>query len=265
MPMRAGLPMYDADCLRPFVDAWWQGLDRAVRRAGLSGLPAMTRTGDPHALWQAPDLLLSQICGYVLNNRYRDSLQPLLTPCYAAPGCDGPRYRSVLLAREDNPARCLADLRGTICACNEADSHSGINALARTVAPLTRENRFFSGHRFTGSHAASMAAVRAGSADVCAVDCVTYALLSRHDPETTAGLRQIGYSASAPGLPYVTAAATPPDSLQRLREAIAEAMADPDLAGVRDALLLSDARPLSLSDYAEISIWPRDGLGPTLS
>lgn len=260
--MRASLPMYDRDCVRPWTDAWWQGLDRAVRRAGLAGLPAMTRDSDRHAVWQAPDMLLSQICGYAMVNGYRGRLQPVLTPCYGAPGCDGPRYRSVILVREDSPAQCLADLRGRICACNEPDSQSGMNALARAVAPLARDGRFFAGHRFTGAHAASMAAVRDGTADVCAIDCVTHALLARHDPERTAGLRQIGYTASAPGLPYVTAAATPVDTVRRLRAAIREAFADPALAEPRKALFLADAVALTISDYDEIEAWSRDLLGP---
>lgn len=263
--MRASLPMYDLECVRPWTDAWWRGLDRAVRRAGLPPLPALTRSDDRQAIWGAADLILSQICGYAIAQGFRGRLQPVLTPCYAAPGCDGPRYRSVLLVREDSPAHSLADLRGGICACNDADSQSGINTLARAVAPLADTRGFFAGHRFTGAHIASMAAVRAGQADVCAVDCVTYALLRRHAADAVTGLRSIGYSGSAPGLPYVTAVGTPVDTVRRLRAAILEALADPSLVEAREALFLSDAAPLTANDYDEIVVWPRDALGRTLN
>ena len=257
----ASLPMYDLPCVKAWTDAWWQGLRRAAAKVGLADLPALTRDDDCHGQWRAPGLALSQICGYALAHDYRDRLQPLATPCYAADGCDGPRYRSLLLVRADSPAQCLADLRHAACACNETDSQSGTNSLARAAAPLGREGRFFARHGFTGAHAASMAAVRRGEADVCTVDCVTHALLARHEPTAVAGLRRIGYSASAPGLPYVTAAGTPADTVARLREAMFQALADPALSEVRAALLLAGAEVLTAADYGEIRIWPRDVLG----
>jgi ABC-type phosphate/phosphonate transport system substrate-binding protein len=260
--MSASLPMYDLPCVRVWTDAWWQGLRRAAARHGFAGLPqAPIRQDDRHALWQAPDLALSQICGYAVAHGYRDRLLPVATPCYAAPGCDGPRYRSVILVREDSAARTLADLRDTACACNEPDSQSGTNSLARAVAPLAGAGSFFAGVVFTGAHVDSMALVRAGKAAVCAVDCVTHALLARHQPDAVAGLEAIGYTASAPGLPYVTGAATGADDLRRMREALFDALADPMLSEPREALLLAGAEVLTSQDYLEIAAWPSGPLG----
>lgn len=261
--MLASLPMYDLPMLSEWTDRWWDGLRHAARRHGVHDLPAgLDRRDNRHAVWQAEELAFSQICGFPMNHAYRNRLRPILTPCYAADGCDGPRYRSVLLVHEDSPAQCLADLEGAQCACNEPDSQSGTNSLARAAAGVARNARFFSGVTFTGAHIESMRLVREGAAAVCAVDCVTHALLSRHEPDAVAGLKRIGFTPSAPGLPYVAAPSTSEDTVERLRQALRDALDDPDLSAVRDALLIAGAEPLTINDYNEISAWPRDVLGP---
>ena len=56
----------------------------------------------------------------------------------------------------------------------------------------------------TGRHAASLAMVAAGKADVCAIDCVSHGLWRRHMPELLTGTRVLTVTARAPSLPYVT-------------------------------------------------------------
>src|SRR5204863_144381 len=72
-----------------------------------------------------------------------DDIVPLATPVYAAEGCEGPRYRSIVVTRADRPWRTLDDLRGARAAINEASSHSGTNALRSVIAPLSRDGAFF--------------------------------------------------------------------------------------------------------------------------
>ena len=88
--MRAGLPMYDPHELRRSVDAWWSGLAGAFRAEGIADVPdRLDRSMPFDALWGAPDLLLAQACGYPLAGEWADRLQYLVTPRYAAPGCEG--------------------------------------------------------------------------------------------------------------------------------------------------------------------------------
>ncbi len=89
-----------------------------------------------------------------------------------------------------------------------------------------------------------------GQADVAAIDCVTHALMARHDPDSVAGTRVLGETQSAPALPYVTGAGVGKDDWKRLRAALDRAIADPDLAPARDDLMIQGFADLSLRDYS---------------
>src|SRR5690606_13012577 len=128
-------------------------------------------------------------------------------------------------------------------------SHSGYNVLRAMVAPLAHGGRFFARVVQTGGHRSSILAVQEGRADVCAVDCVTHALLARHAPATLAGTRVLCESLSAPGLPFVTAGTADDDRIERLRAGLFAALADPSLAAARDALLIVGAEVLPLEAY----------------
>jgi ABC-type phosphate/phosphonate transport system substrate-binding protein len=250
----ASLPMYDLPELRAATDAWWQGLARAFGREGIANVPdALDRRASYQEIWTSPDLLLSQTCGYPLKHALSGRVTLVATPCYAAEGCEAASYCSVVIVGADNPVGAIGDLRGARCAINGPDSQSGCNALRALVAPLAERGRFFGIVAVSGGHAASIALVAAGEADVAAVDCVTHALLSRHRPAALAGTRVLCRTPSAPGLPCITREGAEDDLLQRLRAGLARAMADPQLAAARDALLLADAAVLPLAAYDRIT------------
>ena len=250
--------MYDLPELRGATDAWWTGLAAHLRAHGIAGVPdRLDRATGRDDAWRAPGLLLSQTCGYPLTHALAGRVRVVATPSYAAPECDGVDYRSLLFVRADDPASDLAALRGRVAAINGTDSHSGCNILRAMVAPLTQGARFFDSVVVSGSHAASLGFVRRGKADLCAVDCVTHALLARHRPAAVAGLRQLARSPGAPGLPYVTAAATEPDELARLRDGLEEALAHPHLAEARRTLLISGVRVLPERSYQSIVAFER--------
>ncbi|HEY9537963.1 MAG TPA: PhnD/SsuA/transferrin family substrate-binding protein, partial [Kiloniellaceae bacterium] len=216
--MRASLPMYDLPGLEAATDAWWAGLAAAFRAEGLHQVPErLTREGGHAALWTAPDLLFSQTCGYPLTHALAGRVTLVATPIYDCPGCDGGRYRSEILVRADDAAGQLADLKGRRAAVNAADSQSGCHALRHAAMDLADEGHFFGSVVLTGSHRASMQAVAAGEADVCAIDCVTWCLLQRSEPALTTRLRVLASSQAAPALPYIAHRDIPGDDLQRLR------------------------------------------------
>ncbi len=251
--------MYDLPELRAATDAWWAGLARALRAAGLETLPdSLTRQDDHEALWREPDLLLSQTCGYPLTHAYRDALKTVATPVYDAPGCDGPSYSSAIVVRAEDPAADLAALEGRRAAVNSRSSHSGCNALRHSLAPLAAGRSFFSEVVMTGGHAATLQAVAEGRADVGAVDCVTYALIARHRPDGVRGLRVLAFTEAAPGLPYVTAAGASEALRDRLRTGLSEALHDPALAEARAALLIKGIEILPPEAYARIDRMERE-------
>ncbi|WP_422366140.1 phosphate/phosphite/phosphonate ABC transporter substrate-binding protein [Pelagibius sp.] len=251
--LSASLPMYDLPALRKETDAWWAALAAAFRAEGLKDVPdSLARSDEPAALWLSSDLLFSQTCGYPLTHSLKGKVTLLMTPVYDLEGCAGGTYYSEILVRRDADFQGLADLRGKRAAVNEAGSQSGYNVLRSAIAPLAKQGRFFAAVEESGSHRNSMAMVASGDADVCAVDCVTYGLLCKAEPEAAVGLRRLVVSASAPALPFITRRDIPEADLQRLRGGLRSAFDDPALADIRAALLLTDVVTRPLGDYAVI-------------
>ena len=254
----ASLPMYDLPEIRRATRVWWAGLARGFAAAGLDSVPRiLTEPADRSAHWRDRRLWFSQACGRNYVRELAGHVRLVATPCYAAPGCDGPLYRSLLLGRADPGPGPAADMSRARVAINGFDSHSGWVALCAAVSAAGAAPDF-ADIRVTGTHAASMEAVRRGEADLCAVDCVTFALLERHAPDRVAGLGFKGWTPAAPGLPYITGAGTGPAELARLRDGLDRALEAPDLASVRDSLFIERCEVLADSDYDRVRDMARD-------
>ncbi len=250
-PLRhAGLPMYAEAEFRPAVQRWWSGLAGHLRACGVEGVPdLLTWPEDRYRQWRDPGLLLGQTCGYPLVNGLAPDLKLVATPHYSAPGCDGPRYAAHVVVREDDPARSVVDLRGVRLAVNGEDSYSGYHVWRRPLPAGEDVRSFFGKIVAKGSHRASIQSVLTGEADVCAVDCVTHALLSDRLGGELRGTRILATSPTAPGLPYVTAARTSDEDVLKLREGLFAALADPALEDARKAVRLTGASVLDPEDY----------------
>ncbi|MEQ9244368.1 MAG: phosphate ABC transporter substrate-binding protein, partial [Nitratireductor sp.] len=74
----------------------------------------------------------------------------------------------------------------------------------------------FAGKLETGGHRASLEAVRDGRADVCAVDCRSWAMAQRLVPGV-GNLRVVGWTARRLGLPYITSRKADAETLASLR------------------------------------------------
>lgn len=249
--------MYDLPWLRPSTDRLWCAISDRLTVAGLTGVPAALDHDRPLAdIWHDPKLLLAQTCGFPLASALSDIVRVVATPCYDLPGCDGPLYCSFILVAADNPARHIADLRGQRAVINGWDSQSGMNALRAVVAPaaatVAKNQRFFRDITVSGAHRRSIAAIVDGTADVAAIDCVTYGLLATHEPDHIARTRILCRSPAVPGLPLVTAAATSDADTAMLFAALDDAMAASDLAETRAALHLCGIARLDIADYQPI-------------
>lgn len=215
----ASLPMYLAH--RPAVAALWELLRQALADAGMERLPPdLTWPQDYHAHWLEADLLLSQTCGYPFTDDLSGKVQLLGAFAYDAPQCRGIACRSVLVARAEHGHLGLEGFRGLRAAFNAANSQSGYNAFRALVAPLAIQGRFFASALETGGHGASVAAVRAGRADLAAIDCVTYAALARYTPQAIEGLCIVATTEAYPGLPLITARGTSAADVALLQSAL---------------------------------------------
>ena len=252
------LSMYDMPEIRAATDDWWRSIARALRRHAFEDLPeSLSRDHDQHALGHSPNLLLTQTCGFPLMHGFRDALTAVSVPTYSADGCGPGTYRSPIIVRESGPAEHLEDLRGRTVAANAPDSQSGSNALHALVAPLNQDGRFFGEVVWTGAHAASLAAVQTGTADVAAADCVTWALLQQHTPDICRGLRVLAWTDAAPALPYATRSRQ-----RRIRLPVCEVRYRtqcriPMRRHCRDTLLIRGLEPIEDSAYEPIAAMAR--------
>lgn len=257
----ADLPWYDLAELVPATDAWWRGIASHLRRLGVDRVPErLSRDGSHLARWQHADLLLSQACGYDVLYDAADDIVPLATPRYLAEGCEGPRYRSIVVTLAGRPWRSLADLRGARAAINEASSHSGTNALRSVVAPLSRDGAFFSDVLVTGSHSDSLAALYEDRADVACIDAIVLALLRRVRPDVVRGLRPIQCTATALAPPYVISTRAPAGLRRTVQQALHDASLDPELRDHRRTLLLDGFVFLPPASYGELEVFEEPAL-----
>ncbi|MCA3556065.1 PhnD/SsuA/transferrin family substrate-binding protein [Aestuariivirga sp.] len=239
--MIAALQMYDWPEVREATDLWWKavadclGVDIALSRPDEFAMP-----------WLRDDLLFAQTCGYPFTHALKGKVAYVGTPHYAADGCGGPNYRSIVMARE---ARPLEAFRGGVAAVNTPDSMSGMLALKLVFSALAEQGQFFAGAVETGGHLASLAAVQKGVADVCAIDCVCVEMARRYRPAALEGLVEAARSPAVPGLPWITGAG----DVTALRSALRKTFADPSLADVREALLLSGFSELPVIAYDRIT------------
>jgi ABC-type phosphate/phosphonate transport system substrate-binding protein len=236
----ASLPMYDWPEIRAATDAFWAGL---CRHAGVD--VALDRTRDHHDLWRQSSFQFSQTCGYPFTHEFKGLLQYIATPHYAADGCDGAQYSSIVFAREDVP---LAAIKGWRPAVNSLDSMSGHLALKLAFPTETRMGDFFAPALITGGHLSSLAAVREGRADLCAIDAVCVELARKYRPQDLDGVVEIARSPMVPGLPFVTRGG----DVKAWRAAVLKTFADPSLAKARAALLLGGISVLAEGAYEKI-------------
>lgn len=217
--MIASLAMYDFGPAEAANDRLWALIRDGLRVRGLSAPDRLTRGEAAYwDSWTSPDLILSQTCGYPFRAWLHDRVTYVGTPDYGVEGAPPGFYRSVFVARADDPRRTLAAFDGAGFAYNEALSQSG------WAAPQVHAAQ--AGLRLppvvqTGGHRLSAQAVAEGRADIAALDAVTHALMQGVDP-VAPRLRVVEVTTPTPGLPLITAQGRDPEPIF---EAVAEAIA----------------------------------------
>ncbi|WP_197277080.1 phosphate/phosphite/phosphonate ABC transporter substrate-binding protein [Sphingomonas profundi] len=256
------LAMYvDPPAVRAATRALWAHLRDALRAAGFADVPDAADEAIAYdAAWLSPNLLLAQTCGYPFATRLRGRVRLVATPCYDHPGCSGAYGGSFIVVRAENRATSVADLEERRAAINDRASNSGYNLLRATIAPYARNGRFFADVIETGGHAASLAAIVDGVADVAAIDCVTWGNIRRHAPDRLAPLRILAETAKTPSLPLITRAAASDAEVTALRTALHGAAADPAMADTCATLGLRGFTVLGDADYDVVLRLERDAI-----
>ena len=259
MSPTASLPMYNLPEMRAANARFWEALCGLLVEACLRNLPenlVFDRLPVPERI--GPEVLFSQTCGYPLETVFRGQAIRLGTPCYAAPGCDGPTHRAFFLVLEASPAKSLCDLEGSRYLLNSPVSNSGMNLPRRSLAEIAGGRPLFSAVIETGGHPASLDRLLRGEGDVASIDCVTYAFWRYHRPEAAARVRIVGETVPSPAIPFVTSVTTPPETVEILRTALRTLMHDPRYEAVRSGLLLTDIVDLPDAAYRGLLDYERE-------
>ncbi|KAI3326970.1 hypothetical protein HD806DRAFT_485619 [Xylariaceae sp. AK1471] len=172
---------------------------------------------DLHTLWRHPFLLFAQTCCGPMELGLACHVEVVGQQDYSrVEGGKAELYSSAIVARriDDNdgddvpapsdgkPDLPLEDLRGKRLAYNSMDSMSGILGLERDLASMNENLDIFTGRLESNGHRLSIIAVAEGSADVAAVDCLTWQLAKRFESAAEA-LAVIGWTARRSGLPFI--------------------------------------------------------------
>ena len=247
--MIASLGMYDRTECQPANDRLWGLIRDGLRAEGQAAPDALTREAGAYwDAWAAPDLTLSQTCGFPYRARLHGHVALIGTPDFGVEGCPSGHYRSIFLARKDNPGKTLADFNGAALAFNEVLSQSGwaapqnhATALGLTLKPTLR----------TGGHLASARAVAEGRAEIAALDAITWAMIARWEG-CAAGLKVVGQTEPTPGLPYIAALGSDTDRLFRIISAAIAALTPED----RDTLRLRGLVRIEPASYLAVPTPP---------
>ena len=253
----AALPMYDFPWTADAQDALWRALAGRLRQAGIAAPLALTRSRPLQELWRDPRLLFGQTCGYPYVTSLADRVSLIATPSYVFDGCEGANHCSFIVARRDDARVALREFRGARAAVNGWDSNSGMNLFRAAVAPLAGGAAFFASVEVTRSHAASLSAVANGKADIAAIDCVTFGLLSRARPDLAEAVAVVARSPLSPGLPYIASASLSPGLIAAVRAALRATLSDPALSATLAVLGLSGAVVLRRDDYLPVEALER--------
>lgn len=152
-----------------------------IQRRTYQEITASILDGSVDAAW---------ICGYPYL-QHRDALALLGVPVWRG----RPLYQSYLIARADDPAAGLADLRGGLHAFSDPDSNSGYLVTASDLARMNETpESFFARTIFTYGHRNVVRAVAGGLTRSGSVDGYVWETLAQVEPTLTARTRVVARS-----------------------------------------------------------------------
>jgi len=255
----ASLPMYNLPEMRAANARLWDALRGLLAAGGAADLPEtlnFERLPVPDRI--GPEVLFSQTCGYPLETIFRGQAIRLGTPCYDAPGCDGPTHCGLFIVPAGSPAGELRDLKGGTFLLNSRHSNSGMNLPRRALAEIAGGCPFFARVIETGSQPGNLDRIAGGEGDVTAVDCVTYAFWQQHRPEAAKRTRVLAQTPPSPAIPFVTSAETPAATVAILRDGLRELVQNPRCAAACAGLRLKSIVDVPAAAYSRLLDYERE-------
>lgn len=240
---QANLPMYDWPEVSEALDELWQEIKTELESAGFTAPDDLNRSTAIQAQWLSPDLLLGQACGLPFVEKLEPHVHLLGSGCYRLDGVPAGDYQSVLVCRKTAGEPSFFAHQLFSFAANEQGSLSGFIAPLSWIANMHSSARL-SETVFTGSHRNSIKAVAEDTADVAAIDALSWELALRYEPAATE-LKVIGKTMPLPGLPFFCA---PEFAEWPIAEALDTAIKNSSQT-LRNTLLLDGLRRRPVTDY----------------
>ncbi|WP_245780999.1 phosphate/phosphite/phosphonate ABC transporter substrate-binding protein [Litoreibacter janthinus] len=237
--------MYDRPETAAANDRFWQ----AIRKSLPFDTPERLTRDLPDLIghWTAPDLVLSQTCGYPYRALLSDKVRLVATPVLAL-DCPAGHYYSVIIAHRDRNGATLEQFNEAPAAYNDPLSQSGWAALhshmiqtGLTLGPMIE----------TGAHRASARAVAEGRAAIAAIDALTWQMICKWD-DVAAELCVIEETAPTPTLPYICAPHYDAALISTALETAVDAMSQAD----RACLGLRGTTQINPSAYLQVETPP---------
>jgi len=197
----ASLMMYKRPQLDGAHDRYWTLIRHHLAEFSIESPAALSQDAEEFHVWKHPGLVLSQTCGMPYRLWLHSKVALVGTPDYGLEDCPPGYYRSAIIVRKDDPRTDMVAFRDAVFAYNQTFSQSGYAAPHAHVAPL---GFWFENRLHTEQHLLSAKAVAKGSADIAALDAVSWRLMQAHEPFAES-LQVLEWTDPTPGLPLITA------------------------------------------------------------
>ncbi|SDG68106.1 phosphate/phosphite/phosphonate ABC transporter substrate-binding protein [Sulfitobacter delicatus] len=242
--MIASLMMYLRPELAEAHARYWTLIHAGLAARGIPAPERLRNEAEEFAVWNAPDLTLSQTCGMPYRLLLHERVTLVGTPDFGVQGCPPGYYNSVFVVRRNDPRETIADFRRARFAYNQSFSQSGY---AAPYAHCAAQGFWFEDRSQSHSHRTSAQAVAGGRAEIAALDAVSWRMIQRYDA-FAADLRVLTRTTPTPGLPYIAGAkADRSATFDAVSEAIAGLLPeDAEALGIRGLVAIPKAAYLAV-------------------
>ncbi|MGN6096453.1 MAG: phosphate/phosphite/phosphonate ABC transporter substrate-binding protein [Bosea sp. (in: a-proteobacteria)] len=215
------------------------------------------------ALWTRPDLGAAFMCGRPWS-RAEPRPVPIACPVPAPPRYEGaPRYMTDIVVRADSPFQTLEDTFGHRIGYTLEESQSGFNALRHHLLgyrSATRPMLYAESIGPLHTPRGVVAALLSRAIDAGPLDSYAFDLMRAAPGDPAHGLRIVATTSPAPIPFFVASRPCPQHVIEALRTAFLAVEEAPELATIRDRLLLRGFNSVFEPSYDLLGAWDAEAL-----
>jgi ABC-type phosphate/phosphonate transport system substrate-binding protein len=205
--MIANLMMYARPELDDAHNNYWASIRQHLAKVGIDSPETLSQDAEEFAVWNDPELVLSQTCGMPYRTLLHGKVTLIGTPDFGIDDCPAGYYRSAIITRANDPRKTLPEFKDACFAYNQTFSQSGYAAPYWHLKP---HGFWFQNQLQVHQHIEAARAVTKGRADIAAIDAVTWRLLRKYEGFADK-LQVLEWTKPTPALPYIAALGVAPE------------------------------------------------------